>query len=197
MNINKLMGFYELKALNIPTIPWEKYSKGTSLDNSLLWTVRLALKSGMDVNLPRAVGVTAEEAASTAERFLDTYGDNGLVIYYPYFIAEKSGVIDIGSHRTVIEAVEKDLWNLVTYGRKNVTITLDENGSSHSGDSDFLSVEELDLLKDSTNRIKTSYRGLLSEGKSIIAEWSLAYSTGADLKPIGEKYLVFYELRSI
>ncbi len=197
MNINKLMGFYELKALNIPTIPWERFSKGAVLDDSLLWTIRLALKSGMDVNLPRAVGVTAEEAVSAAERFIEMYGDNGLVIYYPYFIAEKSGVIDIGNHRTVIEAVERDLWNLVTHGRKNVTLTLEESGSSHAGDPNFLSMEELDLLKDSISRIKANYRGLLNEGKSIIAEWSFAYSTGVDRKPIGKKYLVFYELRSI
>lgn len=197
MNINKLMGFYELKALNIPTIPWERFSKGTSLDGSFLWTIRLALKSGTDVNLPRAVGVTAEEAVSAAERFLEMYGDNGLVIYYPYFIADKSGVIDIGSHRTVIEAVERDLWNLVTHGRKNVTITLGGGGRVYSGDPDFLSEEELDLLNNSISRIKANYRGLLSEGKSIVAEWSFAYSTGIDHKPFGRKYLVFYELRSI
>lgn len=197
MNINKLMGFYELKALNIPTIPWERFSKSTSLDGGFLWTIRLALKSGTDINLPRAVGVTAKDAVSAAERFLEMYGDNGFVIYYPYFIAEKSGVIDIGSHRTVIEAVERDLWNLVTHGHKNVTITLKESGCLHEGDPDFLSGEELDLLMDSISRIKANYRGLLNEGKSIIAEWSFAYSTDTDRKPIGKKYLVFYELRSI
>ncbi|HWR60263.1 MAG TPA: hypothetical protein VN580_01545 [Clostridia bacterium] len=197
MNINKLMGFYELKAVNIPTVPWKKYSRGTVLDSGILWTVRVALKSGADVSLPRAVGVTAGEAVEKADAFLGMYGDNGLVIYYPYFIADKSGVIDISSGRTVIEAVDKDLWNLVTHGRKNVTITIGDSGASYDGDRSFLPEAELSLLQDSISRIKAYYRGLLSEGKSIITEWSFAYSSGIDGRPSGEKFLVFYELRSV
>jgi len=191
------MGFYELKAVNIPTVPWKKYSKGEVLDGSILWTVRVALKSGTDVSLPRAVGVTAAEAEEKAGAFLEMYGDNGFIIYYPYFIADKSGVIDISSGRTVIEAVDKDLWNLVTHGRKNVTITLVDSSTSYDGDRSFLPEAELRLLQDSIGRIKAYYRRLLSEGKSIITEWSFAYSSGIDRRPSGEKFLVFYELRSI
>lgn len=197
MNINKLMGFYELKDMNIPTVPWKKYSKDVVLDGSILWTIRIALKSGIDVHLPRAVGVTAIEAAEKAGAFLEKYEDTGMVIYYPYFIADKSGVIDIRSDRTVIEAVDKDLWNLVTHGRKNITIILEDNDTRYEGDSSFISKEELSLLQGSVNRIKSYYRGLLQEGKSVMTEWSFAYNTDISCKPSGEKYLVFYELRSI
>ena len=197
MNINKLMGFYELKDMDVPTVPWNKYSKEAALDGSMLWTVRVALKSGIDVHLPRAVGVTAAVAVEKADTFLQMYGDNGMVIYYPYFIADKSGVIDIKNDRTIIEAVEKDLWNLVTHGHKNVTIAFERSSCSYDGDQDFLSEEELGLLLDSSNRVKSYYRGLLSEGKSIIMEWSFAYNTDIDRRPQGEKYLVFYELRSV
>ncbi len=197
MNINKLMGFYELRDMDIPTVPWNKYSKEVSLDAGILWTVRVALKSGTDVHLPRAVGVTAAIAAEKAAAFLQMYGDNGMVIYYPYFIADKSGVIDIKSDRTVIEAVDKDLWNLVTHGHKNVTITIAGGSYSYDGDQGFLPAEELALLLDSVNRIKAYYRGLLREGKSIVMEWSFAYNTDIECKPQGEKYLVFYELRSV
>jgi hypothetical protein len=197
MDINKLLGFYELKDINIPTVPWEKYSKGMTLDIDILWTVRVALKSGADVNLPRAVGVTAVEAMAKADAFLDMYGDNGLVIYYPYFIADKSGVIDIRSDRTIIEAVDKDLWNLVTHGQKDITIIIEDSDTRYDGNKSFLSADELKLLHDSINRIRSYYRDLLMEGKSIITEWSFAYNTDIERRPSGEKYLVFYELRSI
>lgn len=197
MDINKLMGFYELKDINIPTVPWKKYSKGMTLDSDILWTVRVALKSGTDVNLPRAVGVTAVEAMMKAEAFLEMYGSNGMVIYYPYFIADKSGVIDIRSDRNIIEAVDKDLWNLVTHGRKDITIIIEDSNIRYAGNKSFLSEDELNLLLDSINRIKSYYRDLLREGKSVITEWSLAYNASIDRRPSGEKYLVFYELRSL
>jgi hypothetical protein len=191
------MGFYELKDINIPTVPWERYSSDVALDKSMLWTIRVAVKNGDDLNLPRAVGVTAEEASEKGSALLEKYKDSGMVIYYPYFIADKSGVIDISSGQTVIEAVDKDLWNLVTHGRKDITIILKECDAKYIGDESFLTGEELDILQKYINRIKAYYRGVMSEGKSIIAEWSFAYSTDIDHKPLGEKYLVFYELRSL
>lgn len=195
--MNKLMGFFELKDINIPTVPWERYTRDAVLDKNMLWTIRVAVKNGDDLNLPRAVGVTAEEASEKGSAFLEKYEDSGIVVYYPYFIADKSGVIDIKSGRTVIEAVDKDLWNLVTHGHKDITIILEESNTSCSGNENFLSAEELDTLQRYISRIKSYYRGAMSEGASIIAEWSFAYNTDIRHKPLGEKYLVFYELRSI
>lgn len=197
MKINKLMGFYELKAMNIPTIPWKKYTEDTLLDDNILWTIRVALQSGHDLNLPRAVGVTAKEASEKAKAFQREYGNNCTVIYYPYFIADKSGVIDISSGRTVIEAVDKDLWNLVTHGRKDVTVIIEGGEPKFVGNKDFLSAEELKQLLDNGSRIRSYYRALLGEGKSIVMEWSFAYNTDVSRRVCGEKYLVFYELRSV
>ena len=191
------MGFYELKDINIPTVPWEKYTRTVVLDKTMLWTVRVAVKNGDDLNLPRAVGVTAEEASEKADALLEKYAETGLVIYYPYFIADKSGVIDIRNDRIVIEAVDKDLWNLVTHGRKNVTIILEGCDARCIGDSAFITDDELDILMKYISRIKLYYRDTMNEGISIMAEWSFAYNTDKDHKPLGEKYLVFYELRSI
>ncbi len=195
--MNKLMGFYELKNISIPTVPWEKYDHGTVLDDNMLWTIRVAVKNGDDLSLPRAVGVTAKEAAEKASTFLEKYADSGIVIYYPYFIADKSGVIDIKNGKTVIEAVDKDLWNLVTHGRRDVTVILEDAETSYIGNRDFLSPGELNTLLDYVNRIRSYCRGVLSEGRSVIAEWSFAYNTDINHKPLGDKYLVFYELRSI
>lgn len=195
--MNKLMGFFELKHINIPTVPWERFTRDTSLDSNMLWTIRVAVKSGEDLNLPRAVGVTAEEAYEKGRALLEKYEESGIVIYYPYFIAEKSGVIEIKKTGTVIEAVDKDLWNLVTHGHKDVTVIFEEGTIKYIGDEGFLSSEEIDTLLMYAGRIRSYYRGPMSEGRSIIAEWSFAYNTDIGHKPLGEKYLVFYELRSL
>ncbi|NLV35982.1 MAG: hypothetical protein GXY17_04815 [Clostridiaceae bacterium] len=196
--MNKYMGFYELNSSSLPTVPWQQFMPDTRLDKGLLWTVRVAVESGNDHNLPRAVGVPADEAELKGNEFLSEYGSNGIVIYYPYFIAEKSGVLDINGHRTVIEAVEKDLWNLVTFGRKNVTVILEKGQEEeYFGQADFLDKNEIDELVKYASVISGRYRQELSEGKFILAEWSYAYNTDIHYKPIGERYLVFYELRTI
>lgn len=218
--MNKYIGFYELKSINLPAVPWRKFTADTVLDDDLLWTVRVALESGNDMNLPRAVGVPAGEAVKKGISFLEQYGENGMVIYYPYFIAEKSGVLDINSRRTVIEAVEKDLWNLVTFGKKNVSIIIPAEKTSHEeeclanaachanvkpsvdgmeifGNDAFLSRDEMEELARSASIIRGRFRDELNEGRAILAEWSYAYNTDAGHKPLGEKYLVFYELRGI
>ena len=60
--MNKLMGFYELRELSIPTIPWKEYFPGVELSDEFLWTIRSAVNHGDDLNLPRLVGKTAGEA---------------------------------------------------------------------------------------------------------------------------------------
>ncbi len=195
--MNKYMGFYELNDINIPTIPWNQFTIDTVLDNRLLWTLRVAVEKSNDLNLPRMVGVNAEEAYENGMELLAKYKDRGMVIYYPYFIAKKSGVIDISSKTIVIEAVDKDLWNLVTHGNKDVTIIVDKHHTNYIGDKTFLSQDEIASLLKNANIIKSTYRDLISEGKSIFAEWSFAYNTNVYHKPIGEKYLIFFELRSV
>jgi hypothetical protein len=222
--MNKLMGFYELKSLNIPTVPWKLFSDDTVLDPQLLWTVRVATEAGNDLNLPRAVGVEAEEACLKGRAFAEEFKNKGIVIYYPYFIAEKSGVLDMNSERTVIEAVEKDLWNLVTYGRKDVTViiptgymqSIDEAIQIHTGscpdgscgcgnaqtlcftgNGAFIQPEELSELLRYGSAIRGRFRDVINEGGSILAEWSYAYSTDISHQPVGDRYLVFYELRGI
>lgn len=196
--MNKYMGFYELRSLYLPTVSWQQFTHDTTLDAGLLWTVRVAVEKGNDQHLPRAVGVTADEAVQNGRELLAEYDGNGIVIYYPYFIAEKSGVLDINSQRTVIEAVEKDLWNLVTFGRKNVTVIMPvEQETEFFGEADFLNDNELKELLRYGSVMSGRYRQELTEGKSVLAEWSYAYNTDIGFKPIGERYLVFYELRTV
>lgn len=199
--MNKFLGFYQLKAANLPAVPWERFTPETKLDDELLWTVRVAVEGSNDINLPRVVGAGSEEASRKGRELLGRYSERGLVIYYPYFIAEKSGVLEISSGRTVIEAVDKDLWNLVTYGRKDVTVVISTLGETENiefhGDSCFLKTEEINEIRRYSSVIKGRFREELTEGSSILAEWSYAYNTNTGNKPIGERYLVFYELRTV
>lgn len=113
--MNKLLGFYELKNSLLPTVPWNEYDENTVLNSELLWTVRSAVYSGNDLNLPRLVGVTADEAMQFAQKTLNQLRGNGIVLYYPYFLADKSGTLNVYSDKIVIEAVQDvfGTWSLI------------------------------------------------------------------------------------
>lgn len=194
--MNKLMGFYELKDSKLPTVPWREY-KGESLDDSILWTVRTAVYRGMDLNLPRLVGANALDAEKFAKGIVEKYGDNGMAIYYPYFLAEKSGTLNISSDRIVIEAVKEDLWNLVTDGYRDVTIIIEDNNTTFVGDDTFVSEEEIGELKNYSATVKLMFRDDLLEGNSVQLEWSYAYQSDVNKNRVGERYLVFYEVRTV
>lgn len=195
--MNKLEGFYALNDLRLPTVPWKQYKKETVLDDSILWTIRSAVVRGDDLNLPRKIGVTASEADSFAKMLLNRLGDNDLIIYYPFFIALKSGVMDISNNRIVIEAVAEDLWNLVTYNEKNVTIIITDNDSSYVGDKEFLTETELNELLKFGSVIKRTFRDEIYSGQSVLLEWSYSMKSDLNKQPIGEKSLVFYEVRTV
>lgn len=195
--MNKLMGFFELRDSGLPTIPWREYTGTEVLQPDLLWTVRSAVYRGADQNLPRVVGVTAEEAETFARDLHDRQKDAGMVVYYPYFIANKSGTLNVFQNRAIIEAVPKDLWNLVTYSDRTVTYEFSEEGVMADGDRTFLSEEELSQITKGIPTIRKSFRDELLEGKSVLLEWSLAQNSDLDSRPVGEEFLVFYEMRTI
>lgn len=197
--MNKLMGFYELRASSLPTIPWEIYTPDLQLDTTKLWTIRSAVNRGDDLNLPRLVGESAIEAKQFADELYKQLDEKGIVICYPYFVAHKSGTLNVFYNKIVIEAVKKDLWNLVTLQDVEVSINLDSNMNVTSiyGNTDFLNDKELDELLSNVKKIKHIFRDNLLEGKSILLEWSYASNCNIYKEPIDEQYLVFYEARTI
>lgn len=195
--INKLLGFYELKDSSLPTIPWKEYNEKTEFDPHILWTVRTAVHSGSDLNLPRSVGVPASEARVFAQNTFRMLNGNGMVLYYPYFLAEKSGTLNIYNSKTVVEAVKEDLWNLVTYSDKEVTIVIQGQDIRYIGNPDFITNRELDELLSYVQTVKRMFRDDLTEGHSILLEWSYAYKSDLMKNRIGERYLVFYEARTV
>lgn len=195
--MNKLMGFFELQISNLPTIPWKEYKDDTVLDDFILWTIRTAVLKGDDLNLPRLVGENAEKSTVFARNMLDKLHGNGMVIYYPYFIAKKSGTLHVFNDLTVIEAVKDDLWNLVTYSDRDVTIRISNNQIIYDGNKDFLTEPEFNELLKQVPKIKSIFRSYLIEGKSVLLEWSYALNCNLNKEPTGEQYLVFYEARTV
>ncbi len=195
--MNKLQGFFALANSHLPAVPWKKYTKQTVLDNQVLWTIRSAVLQGDDLNLPRKIGVTAFEAKQFADQLLTTLNKDDMVIYYPFFIAQKSGVIEISDKRTVIEAVNEDLWNLVTYSKKDITIVFEDDDIKFIGNDQFLDEKELFELIDYCVTIKKRFISEISFGKSIFLEWSFAYQSDIQKRAIGDKNLVFYEIRTV
>lgn len=195
--VNKYIGLYELKSIELPAVQWRIFDNAAVLDPKLLWTVRVAVETGADLNLPRFVGVSAEVAQEEGRKLINRFSEKGIVVYYPYFIAVKSGVLEVASDKLIIEAVERDLWNLVSRGRKNVTIIQREGNYRYEGDRNFLQQKELQELELCAAVMKRRFRSELAEGLSVLAEWSYAYNTDAGHQPAGRPYLVFYELRTI
>ena len=197
--MNKLQGFYELKRIGIPAVPWNFYTGIEALDPNLLWTIRMAVEYGDDVNLPRAVGVDAKVACSKAKEFSSRYKGNGLIIYYPYFIAIKSGIIEIKDSCVIIEAVKDDLWNLTTKGSRDITMITCRRTqeTQYYGNQELLTHNEVDELLRYAARVRVKYKDYIFDRCSVLVEWSYAVNTDINRKPIGNKYIVFYECRTI
>lgn len=196
--MNKLMGFLELKEMMLPSIPWRQYKRGDKLGENQLWTIRSAVYRGNDLNLPRKVGVDAKSAEEFALALQNQLGNRGIVIYYPYFIARKSGTLEIRNDGYVIEAVNEDLWNLVSYSNREVTIINSEfNGYSVHGNERFINKDELEEITKYIPEIKKIFRDDLLEGRSALLEWSYAISCDDKKNPINDEYLVFYEARTV
>jgi hypothetical protein len=195
--INKLQGFYELKKLGIPTVNWKQYTNEVELDENRLWTVRVAVLKGKDLYLPRAVGVKVDEAVKFANDVYNKYRDNAMIIYYPYFNADKSGTLEVNINGYIIESVKKDLWNLVTYGKYDQLIIKNGDTIEIHGARDFLTDKEIDELLDKENIVRRRLGSFIREGKSILLEWSYAYDADINGNSIGDPYLVFYECRTL
>lgn len=195
--MNKLEGFYELRKSGLPAVPWMKYEKGCFLDPTMLWTIRSAVEHGDDLNLPRIIGVSAEKAHSFAEELMSRMKDQDLILYYPYFIAKKSGVIEVSPNRIVIEAVHEDLWNLVTYNNKDTTIIFSDDDVEIRGDETFFSSDELYELVDFSVLIRKRFSNYIGNGKSVFLEWSYACKSDINKNCIETPRLVFYEIRTV
>ena len=96
--------------------------KALQMSSSETWTVRsclLGLNSRSEFGLKRAVGISADQVASRLEEFNQYYQNMDLravFVVYPYFSANKSGIIEIRDSECVIEAVKGSQWKLTEEG---------------------------------------------------------------------------------
>lgn len=196
---NKMMGFLRLRDLDVPSVPWERYQPGKTLDDGILWTVRTALvdPSLNDQSLPKRVGVGSEEAAEFAGEQLDRLGDSGMVVIYPFFRAESSGTLRVSSDLAYVEACDGDLWNLVDAGIVDATAILEEGSDWRVRGSLVIDGLVLSGIHRSLGAIRREWRDDLAEGYSVLLEWSLATKVDGDGSPVGGPELVFYEARTV
>lgn len=194
--MNKLMGFLELREVDIPSIRWKEFVPGTELSADKLWTIRCAKYTGKDIDLPKMVGKTAEECTKFAENLIKDLRDNGMVVYYPYFTASKSGTLLVEPDSCVIEAVSGSLWNLTSGIERDVTVISGISGMALMGDSEFFLEEEIRSLLGYADRVRSYFRDSLFR-ENVLLEWSIARDSDIDGNPVGDPYFVFYEIRSI
>ena len=195
--MNKLEGLYELKALNIPTVEWKQYQYGTKLDNNYLWTIRTAVYNGPDLNLPRLFGQDSYTSQKFADQLLEKIGDNGIVIYYPYLLAKKSGNLQFSKSRIIIEAVKGDLSSLLNGLNAEVTYIWEGNERKAIGDEHFLDYNEQDNVLSYVEYLRKKYSKLLLMGNEMQLEFSFAYNCSKAGEKIGEAKLVFFEIRTV
>ena len=195
--MNKLEGFFALQKIDIPSVQWRLYTPDMVLDPSILWTIRCAVMRGNDWNLPRLIGATACQAKKFAKETYRMLGDGAIIIYYPFFIADKSGTMEIHNKNVVIEAITGDLWKLVTENNKDITIMKDDTNRQVIGNQDFFTLAEEKELFSYIPKIKAACKNDIVSGKSVLLEWSFSYKSDLKKQPVGKRQLLFYEIRSL
>lgn len=195
--MNKLEGLYELQKLNIPSVNWKVFTDSTKLDEQHLWTIRTAVYEGKDLDLPKLFGADAQTAEKFARRISKKIGNNGIVIYYPYLIAQKSGNLQISGNSIVIEAIKGDLTPLLRGNAVDVTYIYSKTGRKIVGDEDFLSEKEINSLLFYSEYLTQLYRYVLAEESCLQLEFSFASECDLKQTVIGNPELIFFEIRTV
>ncbi len=197
--MNKLDGFFKLNSINLPTVEWKAFQPGIKFSNDHLWTVRCAVMRGKDFELPRLIGAEAIAAQKFAENLYSKLGAGGLVIYYPFFVAELSGTLIVSQTAAEIECVRGDLWNLVDSGHTDGTLKYDfaSDKLMELTNTNALTSERTAELVNCASVLRRSFRDELAEGSSIYTEWSYAFEVNEKKLPHGQAFLVFYELKTL
>lgn len=111
----------------------------------MLWKIRSAVVTGNVHNLPRLIGVSADEATYFADRLLNRLGNRSIFVYY-LFVVQKNGDLDVYLDQTIIEAIREDLWNLFDRSKRAVTIGIDGERLEQHDKEPFIFPDELTLL---------------------------------------------------
>lgn len=195
--MNIIQNYYILDQLDLPTVPWQECQTTTTFDENLLWTVKSEpIHHGIG-RVAGKIGITARDAKEYVNHQVTKLDKDRRLIYYPYYTAYKSGRIDLTYDRSVIEAVEGKIENLLNKNRVNVTMIFGEDKLEIFGDESFLTKEESICLIDHCKEIRKRCIRDIEFGKNILLNWSFVQETKRNMIPKDEKLLVFYEIQLI
>ena len=85
----------------------------------------------------------------------------------------------------------------MTYSDREVTIICTDEGVSFRGNETFITEKELDEILSYVRYLRNKFRDDLLNGKSILLEWSYAYNCDIRKQKVDDRYLVFYEIRTV
>ncbi len=195
---SRILCFYAIKALysqGVPCVPLEEYNKHTKLSNDKLWTVRTSPinQKGVYGDTPKLIGKKSEYV----HRWIAMCPSAYKFFYYPYFIAEKSGLLYIHHRKITIEATKGDLWNLTDNHNCVECITVVKNDQQIIGETEFLTSNEIQSILKYVPYFITQREISFQRGNQLQVEWSFAYDSDLDKHPVGNPHLLFYGFRDI
>ncbi|MDO5520019.1 MAG: hypothetical protein Q4G58_05965 [bacterium] len=190
-----LQNSYILDYLDLPTIPWEQCYTTSTLDDSILWTVKNEPYGEKQGKIYGRIGITSNEAKAYISSEYKNLEHKRMLIYYPYYTATKSGTIDLSYDRIVIEAVEGKIENLKKKHRVNETIIFRDESIEIFGDEDYMTKEETLTLIDYAKQLKKRASTELEFGKNLIFYWSFVQETKRNMIPRDETRLLFHQIK--
>ncbi len=190
-----LQNSYILDYLDLPTIPWEQCRTTSTLDDSILWTVKNEPYTADQGKIYGRIGITSSEAKAYISSQYENLERKRMLIYYPYYTAVKSGTIDLSYDRIVLEAVEGKIENLKKNHRVNETIIFREESIEIFGDENFMTREETLSLIDYAKQLKTRTGKELEFGKNLIVYWSIVQETKRNMIPRDKSQLLFHQIK--
>ncbi len=199
IKMNKYIGLLTLKEYRFPTINWKCFNQDTLLDASFLWTIRLAAYyDSNDFGLPCYLGMKSDDAICKGLDLYRSYDMSEYIIMcYPYFVAIKSGTIDLRQDYDVIEVVFGNCTELTRNNNVDLTMIFKDNGYNTIGDDTILDEDEINLLYRYMKLAKYRFRDESLNGCIIILEWSFGYDVDANGIRKSENFLIFNEMRVI
>lgn len=216
-----LQNDYILKSLELPTMEWKQYFPDTEFAQNILWSIKveeIPSSKSKEETLPKKkinflpfgnmlrdkekerqhglIGVDAKTAKGFANRHYKSISPTKqAMIYYPYYMVGKSGILDINSSRIVIEGTKGDISNLVKHNQIEVMMMFTKEDMNIHGDDHFFSKEQVLSLIDTARKVKRMTAEDLEFGKNIQLHFSYVYKTSTALQPEGELQLIFYQFK--
>ena len=209
----KIDGLLRIDELNLPHPDWRFTVAGGELEVGMpfklrplitplaelelskdeKWTVRTCLLghlSEMEFGLKRAVGIDANQVAAKVNDFKKHYDNltlHAVFVIYPYFLASKSGIIELHHDNNTIESVSGSQWRLTEEGAPSESWW-------HEGPRDQASVSKfkhkLDhetsiLTLEEVERLSTCIASIPDD--DVLLEWTIT----------PDETLLFYDMRPV